>query len=428
MSPGPRDMRPMPHSRGEAYPPTFSDSGRMKREFRKPSPDVRRRSRSMSPPPKKRHPPSPGPGYRGASPPRRGRRSMTPPPPNLRRSRTRTPPRKQRGASPPSRSGSHRMGGDSRRSVEGHPDDFYGPWGTRIATHDLRKITVDIKRNLPKGKRSNSPIIRRIINADDIGLYRRSGEGSRPLWDRSDMRGAVNRRFEEASASGPNEPRVVAIIREPGHGGGGSRREGSPYERRSRSRERDFAPMERPGLMERPALMERPPQARPASARPAPMPVGERIDRDRTERTQRQVEKLEQMESAIDRKLEQIQRYEKKYEETVRDEKYGDDRKLVDRSVRDRLGPKRPREGAPGEYSGEPRESRPLPDFSQRPNKPPVWGAPDPPSEYYAHESRDNGYRGRGRGGYRSRGRGNYRGRGRFSPTSWQHDKYESYN
>ena len=60
-------------------------------------------------------------------------------------------------------------------SIFRHPGDFYGPWGTKIAIHDLKKITVDIKRNLPKGKRSTSPIIRRIINADDITLYRRNG-------------------------------------------------------------------------------------------------------------------------------------------------------------------------------------------------------------------------------------------------------------
>ena len=80
----------------------------------------------------------------------------------------------------------------------------------------------------------------------------------------------------------------------------GERHDSRSYERRPRSRERSYAqPAERP------------------------MPVGDRIDRDRSERTQRQVEKLEQMEVAIDRKLEQIQRYERKYEETMRDEKYG---------------------------------------------------------------------------------------------------------
>ena len=80
----------------------------------------------------------------------------------------------------------------------------------------------------------------------------------------------------------------------------GDRHDDRSYERRPRSRERGYAPP-----------VER------------PIPVGDRIDRDRTERTQRQVEKLEQMEVAIDRKLEQIQRYERKYEESMRDEKYG---------------------------------------------------------------------------------------------------------
>ena len=80
----------------------------------------------------------------------------------------------------------------------------------------------------------------------------------------------------------------------------GERHDSRSFERRPRSRERSYAP--------------------PAERQ---MPVGDRIDRDRSERTQRQVEKLEQMEVAIDRKLEQIQRYERKYEETMRDEKYG---------------------------------------------------------------------------------------------------------
>ncbi|XP_037078730.1 serine/arginine repetitive matrix protein 1-like isoform X2 [Pollicipes pollicipes] len=358
MSPPGRDMRPIPPARGEHYPPAYPDRERMKRDFRKPSPDMHRRSRSVSPPPKKRHPPSPG--YRGGgSPPMRRRRSFTPPPP-MRRSRSRSP-RKQRASSP---RGSHRVASDARRSLDGHPDDFFGPWGTRIAVHDLKKITVDIKRNLPKGKRSSSPIIRRIINADDIVLYRRTGEGSRPLLDRPELRSAINRRFDDA-APGPNEPRVVAIIREPGQATG-DRREGSSFDRPSRSRERGFEP--------------------PMDNQPA-APVGDRIERDRSERTQREPSGK-------------------------------DDRKLVDRSVRDRLGPKRPRD----DYV----EDHRLPDFSQRPNKPPIWGE-DPPMrrDYYSHENRDNGYRGRGRGTFRPRGRA--RGRGHMSPMSWQHDKYEAY-
>ncbi|XP_043204152.1 serine/arginine repetitive matrix protein 1-like isoform X2 [Amphibalanus amphitrite] len=396
LSPPGRDMRPMPPMRADHYPPAYPDRERIKREYRKPSPEMHRRSRSMTPPMKRRHPPSPG-GYRAASPGMRRRRSLTPPPPpSLRRSRSRSPPRKPRAPSPPSR-GSHRMGSDSRdsrRSVERHPGDFYGPWGTKIAIHDLKKITVDIKRNLPKGKRSTSPIIRRIINADDITLYRRNGEGARPLLERPELRAAVNRRFDDAPpppppAPAPNEPRVVAIIREPGQAGPTvDRHADRAFEHhRSRSRDPNYAPP-----------VER------------QMPVGDRIDRDRAERTQRQVEKLEQMEVAIDRKLEQIQRYERKYEETMRDEKYGDikdERKLVDRNIRDRLGPKRSRDEFEPEEDHQPR----LPDFSQRPNKPPIWEGDNMRRDYYSHEHRD-GFRSRGRGFVRGRGRA--RGRGEY--------------
>ncbi|KAF0302477.1 hypothetical protein FJT64_025432 [Amphibalanus amphitrite] len=396
LSPPGRDMRPMPPMRADHYPPAYPDRERIKREYRKPSPEMHRRSRSMTPPMKRRHPPSPG-GYRAASPGMRRRRSLTPPPPpSLRRSRSRSPPRKPR-----------------------HPGDFYGPWGTKIAIHDLKKITVDIKRNLPKGKRSTSPIIRRIINADDITLYRRNGEGARPLLERPELRAAVNRRFDDAPpppppAPAPNEPRVVAIIREPGQAGPTvDRHADRAFEHhRSRSRDPNYAPP-----------VER------------QMPVGDRIDRDRAERTQRQVEKLEQMEVAIDRKLEQIQRYERKYEETMRDEKYGDikdERKLVDRNIRDRLGPKRSRDEFEPEEDHQPR----LPDFSQRPNKPPIWEGDNMRRDYYSNDQSlcsvdlagDFTYRLVGvvqlNGGAKHSG---YYLCGRMSPTSWEHDKYEAY-
>ena len=50
-----------------------------------------------------------------------------------------------------------------------------------------------------------------------------TGEGARPLLERPELRGAVNRRFDDAppNTGAPNEPRVVAIIREPGQGSGG---------------------------------------------------------------------------------------------------------------------------------------------------------------------------------------------------------------
>ena len=49
-----------------------------------------------------------------------------------------------------------------------------------------------------------------------------TGEGARPLLERPELRGAVNRRFDDAppNTGAPNEPRVVAIIREPGQGSG----------------------------------------------------------------------------------------------------------------------------------------------------------------------------------------------------------------
>ena len=45
-----------------------------------------------------------------------------------------------------------------------------------------------------------------------------AGEGARPLLDRPELRGAVNRRFDDVPpvVSSQNEPRVVAIIPERG--------------------------------------------------------------------------------------------------------------------------------------------------------------------------------------------------------------------
>ena len=66
---------------------------------------------------------------------------------------------------------------------------FKGPEGTVIDLDELKKITVDIRRNLPRGVVANShaPLCF-LFNAEDVVIVRRAGEGSRPIFDRDELK------------------------------------------------------------------------------------------------------------------------------------------------------------------------------------------------------------------------------------------------
>ena len=87
---------------------------------------------------------------------------------------------------------------------------FVGPEGTVIDLNELKKITVDIRRNLPRGVIPSSHISLNVgFKPEDIVLIRRPGEGSRPIFDRDELKPR------------PVEERVIKLaIDQPEHIGG----------------------------------------------------------------------------------------------------------------------------------------------------------------------------------------------------------------
>ncbi|XP_029159685.1 uncharacterized protein LOC114931712 isoform X1 [Nylanderia fulva] len=81
-------------------------------------------------------------------------------------------------------------------STSGSLPLFKGPEGIQISTTELCRIKVDIHRNiLTKG-----PIVtelqRSILNAEDVVLKRRDGEGTKPIFDREEIKKAVTKTNE----------------------------------------------------------------------------------------------------------------------------------------------------------------------------------------------------------------------------------------
>jgi len=81
-----------------------------------------------------------------------------------------------------------------RLTTESMPKDvgsaiFCGPEGTVIDLNELKKITVDIRRNLPRGVPAapHGPL-RFAFNPSDVMIVRRAGEGSRPIFDREELK------------------------------------------------------------------------------------------------------------------------------------------------------------------------------------------------------------------------------------------------
>ncbi|XP_076670160.1 uncharacterized protein LOC143369720 isoform X2 [Andrena cerasifolii] len=68
---------------------------------------------------------------------------------------------------------------------------FKGPEGTKISSTELRKIKVDIHRNIPE-RVATDGLKRDIPNKEDVVLKRRAGEGSKPIFDREEIKTAIN--------------------------------------------------------------------------------------------------------------------------------------------------------------------------------------------------------------------------------------------
>ena len=169
-----------------------STSDKGKREENQPhrhrhsSSSERKRKREGTPPARK---PSP----KRKSPKRHPSRSRSASPQDGHRSRK---------AQSPSTSQSSKKTREREKSPEHGKPVFRGREGEEVDRKELRKITISIQRNVP---RSSSPVVRRLINPEDLIIVRQPGEGSRPIFDRPELQGA--------SGKQPSEERQVQVIR-----------------------------------------------------------------------------------------------------------------------------------------------------------------------------------------------------------------------
>ncbi|XP_063973125.1 uncharacterized protein LOC135160480 [Diachasmimorpha longicaudata] len=81
---------------------------------------------------------------------------------------------------------------------------FKGSEGNKIAVSELKKITVNVHRNLPNAEGS-SGLLRNITNPDEIIIKRRAGEGSKPIFDREELT------IRECSTHDAPERRTVVL-------------------------------------------------------------------------------------------------------------------------------------------------------------------------------------------------------------------------
>ncbi|XP_076627021.1 uncharacterized protein LOC143344647 isoform X2 [Colletes latitarsis] len=106
-----------------------------------------------------------------------------------RKSRSKTPP-SLHGRSSTSSTPKTTILSEKLESSDGTTSLFKGPEGTKISITELRKIKVDIHRNIP-GTSSPNELQRDIINPEDVVLKRRAGEGSKPIFEREEIKGTT---------------------------------------------------------------------------------------------------------------------------------------------------------------------------------------------------------------------------------------------
>ena len=107
---------------------------------------------------------------------------------------------------------------------------FAGPEFGEIDAKEQRKIQIDIRRNIPSHRISQSPIRRSIHDANSIVISRGKEEGYRPIFDRDEINDWLPRVAEQRS---------INIVGKAGGGGGeDSRRFRSPSPDRRRHRSR----------------------------------------------------------------------------------------------------------------------------------------------------------------------------------------------
>nr|BAO48217.1 feminizer [Camponotus japonicus] len=106
------------------------------------------------------------------------------------KSSSKSPQYRRRGRSSTSASKSGTLFEKLERSTSGTIPLFNGPEGIQISTTELRGIKVDIRRNIPV-KGPISELQRSIVNAEDVILKRREGEGCKPIFDREEIKKAT---------------------------------------------------------------------------------------------------------------------------------------------------------------------------------------------------------------------------------------------
>jgi len=87
---------------------------------------------------------------------------------------------------------------------------FRGPEMGEIDPREMKKIQIDIRRNLPPGKTKNGLVVDRDLGDPALlGVPRRPGEGRRQLFDRDEIREADGRQDDRETVE---EPRVKVIL------------------------------------------------------------------------------------------------------------------------------------------------------------------------------------------------------------------------
>ncbi|XP_015593828.1 female-specific protein transformer isoform X2 [Cephus cinctus] len=86
---------------------------------------------------------------------------------------------------------------------------FQGPEGTCISALQLKCIKVNIQRSLPSTEVTIKQLQRDIVNPEDIILKRREGEGSKPIFERDELKQA-----ESNTSDVEERRRVIAVFTE----------------------------------------------------------------------------------------------------------------------------------------------------------------------------------------------------------------------
>lgn len=89
--------------------------------------------------------------------------------------------------------------------VSGDWSVFRGPEMDKIDGRELRKIQIDIRRNIPKKEVREGPVIRQLEDPLQLMIPRRSAEGKKQIFDREEIKTAA----QEAADRVVEEQRVI---------------------------------------------------------------------------------------------------------------------------------------------------------------------------------------------------------------------------